>query len=143
MATRSIRSLSTRRCPECGSDNLVEDYDMGEIICGRCGLVIRDNVMDEGPEWRAFTREEKQKRSRVGTPVSLSVHDKGLSTMIDWHNRDNYGKVLSPVQMNQVFMLRKWQRRIRVADASERNLAFALSEMSKISSSLNLPLFFS
>jgi transcription initiation factor TFIIB len=35
--------------------------------------------------------------------------------------------------------LRKWQRRIRVSDATERNLAFALSEISKIANNLNLP----
>jgi transcription initiation factor TFIIB len=35
--------------------------------------------------------------------------------------------------------MRKWQKRIRVSDATERNLASALSSMSKICSSLSLP----
>jgi len=39
----------------------------------------------------------------------------------------------------ELYRLRKWQRRVRVSDATERNLAVALSELSKISSSLNLP----
>ena len=104
-----------------------------------CGYVVDDKITDTGPEWRAFNSEQKTKRTRVGAPLTYTIHDKGLSTLIDWHNQDTYGKNLQPNQANQVFMLRKWQRRIRVADASERNLAFALSEMSKISSALNLP----
>jgi len=59
--------------------------------------------------------------------------------MIDWHDRDVYGKRLAPGQKAQIYRLRKWQRRIRVSDATERNLAFALSEISKISNKLNLP----
>jgi len=59
--------------------------------------------------------------------------------MIDWHDRDIYGKRLSPGQKAQIYRLRKWQRRIRVSDATERNLAFALSEISKIANALNLP----
>jgi transcription initiation factor TFIIB len=38
-----------------------------------------------------------------------------------------------------MYKLRKWQRRVRVSDATERNLAVALSELSKLASTLNLP----
>ena len=118
---------------------MINDYDQGELVCMNCGYVVDDKITDTGPEWRPFNSEQKTKRTRVGAPLTYTIHDKGLSTLIDWHNQDTYGKNLQPNQANQVFMLRKWQRRIRVADASERNLAFALSEMSKISSALNLP----
>ena len=50
-------------------------------------------MMDKGPEWRAFTQEEKASRSRVGVPTSYSVHDKGLSTAIsqvdETHSEEN------------------------------------------------------
>jgi transcription initiation factor TFIIB len=70
------------KCPECASVNLIHDYDTGETVCGDCGLVLYGQMMDKGPEWRAFTQEEKASRSRVGMPTSYSVHDKGLSTAI-------------------------------------------------------------
>ena len=35
------------------------------------------------------------KRSRVGAPMTFTIHDKGLSTMIDWRNRDSYGRAIS------------------------------------------------
>jgi len=104
-----------------------------------CGVVVAAKLTDQGPEWRAFDDEQRAKRARAGAPVTFTIHDKGLSTMIDWHDRDVYGKRLAPGQKAQIYRLRKWQRRIRVSDATERNLAFALSEISKISNNLNLP----
>jgi transcription initiation factor TFIIB len=104
-----------------------------------CGFVVASKLADRGPEWRAFDDEQRAKRARAGAPLTYTIHDKGLSTMIDWHDRDIYGKRLSPGQKAQIYRLRKWQRRIRVSDATERNLAFALSEITKIANSLNLP----
>ena len=126
-------------CPECGSTRLMRDYECAEIVCMDCGFVVAAKIADRGPEWRAFDDEQRSKRTRVGAPLTYTIHDKGLSTTIDWHDRDIYGKSLSPGQKAQVYRLRKWQRRIRVSDATERNLAFALSEITKISNNLNLP----
>jgi transcription initiation factor TFIIB len=126
-------------CPECGSEKVIRDYEAGEIVCMDCGYVVATKLADRGPEWRAFDDEQRAKRTRVGAPMTYTIHDKGLSTMIDWHDRDIYGKRLSPGQKAQVYRLRKWQRRIRVSDATERNIAFALSEISKISNGLSLP----
>jgi transcription initiation factor TFIIB len=140
MATRSIRrSLSTTRCPECGSSTLIEDYDQGEVACGGCGLVLHENVVDPGPEWRAFTREEKADRSRVGTPTSLSVHDNGLSTVIDRVNRDAFGRELPAKTRLQMLRLRKWHIRARVHSSVDRNLAQAMAELDRLADKLRIP----
>jgi len=104
-----------------------------------CGLVLRDRIIDQGPEWRAFDKDQREKRARVGAPMTMTLHDKGLSTMIDWRNRDSFGKDLAPKKRAQIYRLRKWQRRIRVSDATERNLTFALSELERMASHLILP----
>lgn len=135
----SSSPIKIQQCPECGSTKLMRDYECAEIVCMDCGYVVAAKLADRGPEWRAFDDEQRAKRARTGAPLTYTIHDKGLSTMIDWHDRDIYGKRLSPGQKAQIYRLRKWQRRIRVSDATERNLAFALSEISKISNSLNLP----
>ncbi len=132
-------TVKVQHCPECGSIRLMRDYECAEVVCMDCGFVIIAKIADRGPEWRAFTNEQRAKRTRVGAPLTYTIHDKGLSTMIDWHDRDVYGKSLSPGQKAQVYRLRKWQRRIRVSDATERNLAFALSEITKIANNVNLP----
>jgi transcription initiation factor TFIIB len=131
--------LKIQQCPECGSTRLMRDYECAEIVCTNCGIVVATEPADQGPEWRSFDNEQHEKRARVGAPLTFTIHDKGLSTLIDWQDRDIYGKSLPPGEKAQIYRLRKWQRRIRVSDASERNLAFALSEISKISNSLNLP----
>lgn len=138
---RSVHPTAEKRdnCPECDADRFIRDYETGEIVCISCGCVVEEKIEDTGPEWRAFDAEQRNKRTRVGAPITYTIHDKGLSTMIDWRNKDTYGKNLSPGQRAQVYRLRKWQRRSRVSDATERNLAFALSELSKMNASLNLP----
>ena len=126
-------------CPECGSRNLEHDYGRAELVCADCGLVVDAEFVDQGPEWRAFDHDQRMKRSRVGAPMTYTIHDKGLSTMIDWRNRDSYGKSISSKNRAQLYRLRKWQRRIRVSNATERNLAFALSELDRMASALGLP----
>ncbi len=126
-------------CPECHSTKLINDHERGEVVCGACGLVIDDNIVDMGPEWRAFDHEQRDKRTRVGAPITYTIHDKGLSTMIDWRNKDIYGRDIPARNRAQWYRLRKWQRKIRISGATERNLAFALSELDRDSSRLGLP----
>lgn len=126
-------------CPECGSKSLGRDYERAEIICNNCGLVIDEKIVDTGPEWRAFDNEQRMKRSRTGAPMTYTIHDKGLSTVIDWRNKDSYGKDIAQRKRAQLYRLRKWQQRIRVSNATERNLAFALTELDRVASRLALP----
>jgi len=133
-----IEEVETK-CPECGSTKLINDHERGEIVCGDCGLVIDDSIMDMRPEWRAFDHEQRDKRTRVGAPITYTIHDKGLSTMIDWRNKDIYGRDIPARNRAQWYRLRKWQRKIRISGATERNLAFALSELDRDSSRLGLP----
>jgi transcription initiation factor TFIIB len=139
LPVQHVEPSKVQHCPECGSTRLMRDYECAELVCMDCGFVIAAKIADRGPEWRAFDDEQRAKRTRVGAPLTYTIHDKGLSTMIDWHDRDIYGKSLSPGQKAQVYRLRKWQRRIRVSDATERNLAFALSEITKFANNLGLP----
>jgi transcription initiation factor TFIIB len=127
------------KCPECGSANLVHDYDTGETVCGDCGLVLHDQMMDKGPEWRAFTQEEKESRSRVGIPTSFSVHDKGLSTAIGRVDRDAFGRKLPLQTRLQMWRLRKWQIRSRVHSSVDRNLAQAMAELDRLSDKSYIP----
>ena len=46
------------------------------------------------PEWRAFTLEEKNSRSRTGAPTSLAIHDRGLATLISKTGKDAGGQKL-------------------------------------------------
>jgi transcription initiation factor TFIIB len=132
------RQHSTENCPECTSKNLVHDYDTGETICGDCGLVLYEQMLDKGPEWRAFTQQEKTSRSRVGAPTSYSIHDKGLSTTISQLDRDAFGRKLPQSTRLQMWRLRKWQIRSRVHSSIDRNLSQAMSELERLSSKVSV-----
>jgi len=130
-------SIEEHLCSECGKD-IFFDENRGLLVCEECGLVHSEKHIDRGPEWRAFDADQKKKRTRTGAPMTYMIHDKGLSTMIDWKNRDIFGKEIPAKLRGQIYRLRKWQSRIRVSDATERNLTFALSELDRMASNLDL-----
>ncbi|WP_231184637.1 transcription initiation factor IIB [Haladaptatus sp. DYF46] len=125
-------------CPEC-SGKLIADSGHGETICEDCGLVVEVDNVDRGPEWRAFDAKEKNEKSRVGAPTTNTMHDKGLSTNIDWRNKDAYGNSLGSRQREKMQRLRKWNERFRTRDSKERNLKQALGEIDRMASALGLP----
>jgi len=139
MQKKEILLRTVEKCPECGSLNLVRNHDTGEVVCGDCGLVVREQMMDRGPEWRAFTPQEKASRSRVGMPASYSVYDKGLSTTIGRVNRDAFGRKLPLSTRFQMWRLRKWQIRSRMHSSIDRNLAQAMTELDRLSDKTYIP----
>jgi transcription initiation factor TFIIB len=125
-------------CPEC-SGSLVTDSEHGETVCRDCGLVVEENEIDRGPEWRAFNASEKDNKSRVGAPTTNMMHDKGLSTNIGWQDKDAYGRSLSSSQREKMQRLRTWNERFRTRNSKERNLKQALGEIDRMASALGLP----
>ncbi len=125
-------------CPECGG-RLQTDTEHGETVCADCGLVVEENEIDRGPEWRAFDSSERDEKSRVGAPTTTMMHDKGLSTNIGWQNKDAYGNTLSNRQRQKMQRLRTWNERFRTRNSKERNLKQALGEIDRMASALGLP----
>ncbi|MFA6330389.1 MAG: TFIIB-type zinc ribbon-containing protein, partial [Candidatus Micrarchaeia archaeon] len=113
------------KCTECGSSNLKRDSDRGEIVCQNCGLVIEENLVQEGPEWRAFDAEQRASRARTGAPLKYMSPNKGLVTEIDQYNRDVRGGKIAPSQQAQLYRMRKWHKRASISNSVERNLAIA------------------
>ncbi|MCH8908358.1 MAG: transcription initiation factor IIB [Candidatus Heimdallarchaeota archaeon] len=138
-STADSSSASTYICPECGGKNLIQDKTRGEIICRDCGTVVDDMIIDDSPEWRAYSSEERDSRSRIGAPTTYTIHDKGLSTQIGQEDRDAYGQKLSAEQRNRFYRLRKWNSRSRIHSSEDRNLTKAMRELDRLVSQLTLP----
>jgi transcription initiation factor TFIIB len=126
-------------CPECGSRKIIQDGGSGETVCEGCGLVIAEPAINTGPEWRAFTQKEIETRTRVGLPLSFSVHDKGLSTTIGPIDRDALGKRIPQETKYKMLRLKRWNTRARRNASVDRNLAHALGELQKTSEKLHIP----
>ncbi|WP_299332287.1 transcription initiation factor IIB [Haloplanus sp.] len=125
-------------CPECDAA-LVTDESRGETVCEACGLVVKENEIDHGPEWRAFDSSERAEKSRVGAPTTKLLHDDGLSSVIDWQDRDAKGRTIDGSKRRKLQRLRTWDERFRSKNAQERNLKQALGEVDRMSSALGLP----
>jgi len=132
MAKKKIRSA--QRCSECGSTNIIEDPSRGELICRNCGLVVKEEMIDTGQEWRAFDSEQMSKRARGGAPLTFTKHDKGMTTEIGKGLGELY-KVPAKKRA-QYYRLTKWHKRL--IKSKDRNLSFALSELQRIVSFLSL-----
>ncbi len=126
-------------CPECGSRKLEEDPLRGEIICSKCGYVVSDKLIDRGPEWRAFDSDQRRQRERTGAPTTYSLHDKGLSSIIDKRDMDITGKRLTPKTTSQFHRLRKWDSRSKMQKSKDRHLATALGDIERMTGLLDLP----
>ncbi|MCK4703706.1 transcription initiation factor IIB [Candidatus Bathyarchaeota archaeon] len=124
-------------CPECGSRNLINDGESGEVVCCGCGLVIADFTVNTEPEWRAFTMNEHETRSRVGLPSSLSIYDKGMSTKIGLIYKDGKGRVIPQEARLQIIRLRRWQKIATVNGSEQKNLATAMSELLRLTDRLH------
>ena len=107
-----------RKCPECG-EKIVEDHTRAETYCDSCGLIITENIVDLGPEWRSYDSEQATKRIRAGPPMSYRIYDKGLSVPIDKS-------------------LKKKEGRTGI-NTTKESIILALYEIDRMASALGLP----
>lgn len=134
MAKKFALKKAQKTCPECDSTNVNLNRKTGELTCKNCGLVIEDNQIDFGQEWREFDYSQVKNSRRVGSPLTFTRHDMGASTKIG-SGSDMYK--LSASDRKHFYRIKKWQSRI--STAIERNLKFALAELRRVSSFLNIP----
>ena len=123
---------SANHCPEC---NGRVTTNAAETVCDDCGLVLDDQRIDHGPEWRPFDAAE---RERTGAPLTAARHDRGLSTEIG-HSVDGKGNTLSGRKRRQLSRLRREHKRGQRQSTAEQNLAYGLGEARRIVSTLGLP----
>lgn len=121
-------------CPECRSRRMYRDSVRAELICMDCGYVILERNIDREQEWRAYNEEQREARERTGPPPTPTLHDYGRATTIGKETSD-----LTPEQRARVRSLKRTFRRTFFRSGKEASLAFALSEINKMSSHLSLP----
>ena len=117
-----------KKCLECGCRYFIADKKQGKIFCSNCGLVIAENIIDPGPESRAYDAEQWKSKTRTGPSMNWRYFDKGLSTATPLANKiPNLRRPRSKYISSQ-------------ATSKEKTLALALSEVDRICSALRLPI---
>lgn len=117
------------KCPECGSAHIIVDYTHGESVCESCGLVIEDGKIDHRAEWNAYDSDDIAKKERTGAPMTLTRHDKGLSTEISWDDRDSNGRTLNRHNRTKFYRLRKLHKLSKTSSTREYNVVRALRDI--------------
>ena len=124
------------KCIRCGKSSLLTDGVTGEQFCSKCGFVISEKVNESGPERQSFSTQGGVDTARTGAPTSLTIHDRGLSTVINPANKDATGRPLSSSMKSTITRLRTWDRRSQVHETADRNLIQALNELNRLKDKL-------
>ena len=101
-----------------------------ETVCVGCGLVIHEDGLDRGPEWRRFENDERTPE-RTGAPLTASRHDRGLSTEIG-RDADANGQTLAGHRQRRMHRLRTQHSRSRFRSKRERNQAQGLTHIKRL-----------
>ncbi|KAJ2364003.1 transcription initiation factor IIB, partial [Coemansia sp. RSA 2607] len=117
-------------CPDCRNPvpNIVEDFASGDYLCGDCGLVLGDRIIDTRSEWRTFANDEGDDPSRVGNAANPLLDGDQLDTVI---SRGDGGSGVSRD-------LNRTQGRT-TAQRHERNLVQAYKEISALCDACHMP----
>lgn len=124
-----MRPASRHLCPDCGSAHVITDVRSGERICGECGLVLEDMLMDDGPEYRSFSLEENLSRERVGAPNTSLMP---LGSTFDIRTMD-----LNDQEAVSKFIRLKKQDSRSNLDGYRRNFSQAFTEIDRLTSLLH------
>lgn len=123
----------TNACPEC-EGTLSRQHI--ETVCAGCGLVVAEDPLDRGPDWRRSDDPTKSQR-RVGAPLTRTRHDRGLSTQIGYGN--GRSKRITGRRRRRFARLRRQHSRAHVGGKIERNRIYAFSEIRRLTAVLDLP----
>jgi len=126
------RDLAVRLiCPDCQDPNpsIVESFASGDLVCGNCGMVLGDRIVDTRSEWRTFANDEGDDPSRVGATANPLLDGmEQLDTTIGFRD-GNTG------------VARELQRAASRATGAraERNLLSAFRDIGNMCESIGLP----
>lgn len=119
-------------CPECGGRVTANSH---ETVCDECGLVVDDQEVDRGPDWREF--ENDRLRRRIGAPNTVSRHDRGIGTEIG-RRFDFKGREIDGRKRRQLRRLRREHTRAKVGSKANRNRIAGFTELRRMVAALGL-----
>lgn len=122
----------TMMCPECRIDPPIieERFSEGDMVCGNCGLVLSDRIVDTRSEWRTFSNDDQgnDDPSRVGDAGNPLLDENQLDTLIaQGAPGSNLGRDLSRAQNKSAH------------DKRDNTLQQAFSRISQMCEAYSLP----
>ncbi len=121
----------------CPPEEIVYDPSTGMYICRLTGEVVQEESIDMGPDWRAYTTEEKMRRQRTGAPLNIAQPDLGILTSMS-SSRDAGGRKLDARHRMEAERLRRLQAKLRTLSSVEKNIEQASKEIARLIDALGL-----
>jgi transcription initiation factor TFIIB len=116
-------------CPECQG---AVRQRATERICTDCGLVVSEDRIDRGPDWRRFSDDDTNPE-RTGAPLTRARHDRGLSTEIGRSTRVKGRK------RRRLARMRRQHKRASIPSKADRNQVYGFTEIRRLVGKLDLP----
>lgn len=123
---------------ECPKHKLITDNRTGEMFCSNCGKVLEDKLQNSNDS-QSYSLESFMSQTRTGPKLSLTMHDRGLNSMIG-NNTDSTGKQISTFNKIRFNRLRIWDTRSKTGSSSKRTLVKSLTFLSGLKEKLGIPL---
>lgn len=118
----------TLTCPDCKihPPEWIERFSDGDIVCGNCGLVLSERIIDTRSEWRTFSNDDQngEDPSRVGNAGNPLLDSEDFSTMIS-HERGKNSRGLNRAQLK--------------SDKKNNTLSAAYSKIAQLCDGYQLP----
>ncbi|CAH2355738.1 transcription initiation factor IIB [[Candida] railenensis] len=118
----------TLTCPDCKihPPDWIERFSDGDIVCGNCGLVLSERIIDTRSEWRTFSNDDQngEDPSRVGNAGNPLFDSEDLSTLIS-HVRGKNNRELNRAQLK--------------SDKKDITLSVAYAKISQLCDGYQLP----
>ncbi len=108
----------------CKTYPIITDSERGEMFCGGCGIVLVQKILDTY-ESNGYSQEDFMRSSRTGPATSLTMYDRGLSSVIG-DNKDSSGNALSNKTKYEFKRLRTWDQRSKSRSTATLSKAFTL-----------------
>jgi transcription initiation factor TFIIB len=127
-----VQDLSvTLMCPECKEmpPNLVDEFSSGDTVCGSCGFVLGEHVIDTRSEWRTFSNDDQgnDDPSRVGDAANPLLDGSQLHTGIAYGEGGRMARDLNRTQNKNT------------QDKSTRALLHAYKQIQAYTETMQLP----
>ena len=120
-------------CQRCGKISWITDVEQGEIFCRFCGFVFPETIANLSNDSYA---EDWFSKARTGGYSSLANYN-GLSTVINYADKDATGKSLTTTTKETMKRLRIWDNRT-YQNISEKNFRIAFDQLNSIREKLGL-----
>jgi len=124
---------------KCPPERIIYDANTGARICLDTGEIVEEQVIGDEAEWRAYTPEEKARRTRVGAPLSLARPNLGVDVYLGSLHEGSGKRIRGLSKRIEALRLQRSYRLGRTLSGIEKNINQALKILDDIANKMELP----